>query len=162
MEDLTFQQTYQNITANIGEIYIAPLVLAAILISSLYIFQNSSSSIKMIQIIFSIEYIYSGIFYCHWFLLVLHLFYCFILTINLESLRNYKFSLKTQYLQYNHSGLALLLPLLVLFSMFLPNANYFPSPYLLSAYTYCIVNRFTLVIKNEKNKDFIRVHVRLI
>ena len=162
MEDLNYQQTIQNTTSELEYMYILPLIFGFLLIFLLFLKQYSDTNAKVIKICLSLLYIYSGIAYCSLPLASMHIIYAFLLILNLESLANHSFSVNSNYLIYSNSKFALIFPFLILFSGLLPDSNYFPSPYLLSAYSYCIVNRFKLIINKEKNKKLIRIHVRII
>ena len=161
MEVLNYQQAYQKITAEIEVWYLIPLIIGLALLLVLYLTNNPIKAQRLIKIALSALYMYSGFVYYSWQCAGMLFFYSLLLIVNLEFRNAWDVLSDTEYITYSHSHLALCFPLSILFSMLMPDSNYFPCPYLLFAYSYCLVARFNLK-KKKAYRRALKIHVTII
>ena len=160
MEDFNYQHSYQEITTEIELWYLIPLIIGLALPWLLYLTNNPNNAQRLIKISLSILYLYSGLVYCSWEPACVLFLYSILLIVNLNFISVWNILSGTDYITYSRSSLALCFPVSIVFSMLIPESNYFACPYLLFAYSYCLVARFNL--KKKSYRSAIKIHVSFI
>ncbi|OMJ78288.1 hypothetical protein SteCoe_21920 [Stentor coeruleus] len=162
MEGISYQETYKEITEELEYLTSIPIILGLLLLCSLFKHKSSVSSWELIRITIPILYLYTAIIYCSWPLAFVHLFYALLFIPNFELLAIGDLSSSILYFFYSYSPMTLCLSCLLLFTMAAPDSNSFPAPYILSSFTFTIVNRLKLIFRRQSDRESLDIHFLLL
>lgn len=157
MEEPNYQQAYQATTEGLELLSFLPVLIGISLLLFLYLKKGHNLSAKIMKFTLCLLYIYTGIVYCSWIDATVLISYTLLLLVNLDFHSIWSCFGTSKYIRYSHSDKALCLPLCLFFSIILPDSNSFPTPYLLFAYSYCLLARLQLVPKVHSKS--LKIHV---